>query len=61
MKLCPEREVCSMWARTDNLPPNHDVRTKMPCMYWVKGECIKLGESCNLEKMTRIRAEHGHK
>lgn len=58
MKLCPEQEVCKDYKRKDNLPPNHEVRTKYKCLHWVKEECDLLqGQSCELAKIKRI-SEH---
>ncbi|MDD5512039.1 MAG: hypothetical protein PHI12_14720 [Dehalococcoidales bacterium] len=54
MKLCPDQETCTLYERRDNLPKNHDVRTKYKCMYW-QGECTKQGDACNLDKIKRIK------
>ncbi len=59
---CYLSEVCIYYDNGTNLPPNHDVRVKVPCkkfldfceteMYIM--DCIGTPISCDLEKMRRI-------
>ena len=34
MRLCPLQEMCVKYESGDNKPPNHDVRTKYPCVHF---------------------------
>lgn len=65
MFLCPIQDLC-LHYKSGNKPPNHDVRSKVPCKSFLNMSCeesvriqIFLGETlaCNIKKVRRIKKE----
>ena len=62
IKLCYLQELCVDFRSGDTKPPNHDVRTKIPCQSFLDMSCelsvlmqIKCGETlaCPIDKKVK--------
>jgi hypothetical protein len=39
VKVCELQHACVKYKRSDNLPPNNDVRDKYPCQKFIDSNC----------------------
>jgi len=58
MNLCPEQEFCQEYS-AGHKRKSHHIRITVKCTKYIDGTCSLLaGQSCNLEKIRRIKDEH---
>ncbi|KKN62171.1 hypothetical protein LCGC14_0514500 [marine sediment metagenome] len=50
-----KRLRCEDYSSGTRMPPNHHVRITEKCIYERDGDCVKLGDACEIQKVRRIR------